>query len=440
MEFIKCDIAITGGGASGLMTALTLAKLGVKGKIIIAERNAKIGRKLLATGNGRCNLSSVKISDRFYFGTAAEYAKDIFRKYDCNYIRKYFEEVGLLTVSDSEGRIYPLSNSAASVADCMRNYILSYGVTELCSTEVTDIIPDKRGVSLICECKSDGNECSTKLKISAKYAVLSCGGKASPKLSGNGNIYGIVEKLGIDITPVFPSLTSVSCSEKLLHTVKGVRVKSRVSLYADGVLADSHDGELQFTENSLSGICIFQLSRLVNEYFVCRTVNRKKTGNIKICVDLLPEYDSESCRKLVMSRKELFGRYELEKFFDGFINKKLGIAVLKKAGITDFSRKTATLSKSETEKICRTLKGWEFIPSKPSDFENAQITAGGVSAKEINFDDMCSKKYRNIYINGELVDIDGSCGGYNLHWAWCSGIMAAESIAERMEKKYAETE
>ena len=108
MEFIKCDIAITGGGASGLMTALTLAKLGVKGKIIIAERNAKIGRKLLATGNGRCNLSNVKISDRFYFGTAAEYAKDIFRKYDCNYIRKYFEEVGLLTVSDSEGRIYPL--------------------------------------------------------------------------------------------------------------------------------------------------------------------------------------------------------------------------------------------------------------------------------------------------------------------------------------------
>lgn len=438
MDFIKCDIVIVGGGASGMMTALTLAKLGVKGKIIIAERNAKIGRKLLATGNGRCNLSNEKISDGFYFGTAAEYAKDIFKKYDCNYIRKYFEEAGLLTVSDSEGRIYPLSNSAASVADCMRNYILSHGITELCSTEVTDIIPDRKGLSLICECKS-GEQEYTRLKISAKYAVLSCGGKASPKLSGNGSIYGLIKKLGIDITPVFPSLTSVSCSDKLLHIVKGVRVKSRVSLYADGSFADSHSGELQFTENSLSGICIFQLSRFVNEYFACKTVKGKKVGNIKICVDLLSEYDADSCRKLIISRKELFGRYELEKFFDGFINKKLGTAVLKKAGITDFSRKTAMLRKEETEKICRTLKSWEFIPAKPSSFENAQITAGGVSAKEISFDDMCSKKYRNIYINGELVDIDGSCGGYNLHWAWCSGIIAAESIAERMEKSgYAE--
>lgn len=438
MKFVKCDIVIIGGGASGLMTALALAKLGVKGKIVIAERNAKVGRKLLATGNGRCNLSNENISEKFYFGTAAAYAKTIFKKYNCRFIRKYFEEAGLLTLSDSEGRIYPLSNGASSVSDCMRNYILSNGITEICNTTVTDIVSDKKGVLLICECKSGEQDC-IRLKISAKYAVLSCGGKASPKLSSNGNGYGLIEKLGIDIIPVFPSLTSVSCSDKLLHIVKGVRVKSRVSLYADGSFIDSHVGELQFTEKSLSGICIFQLSRLVNEYFSCKTVNGKKVGNIKICVDLLPGYDADRCRKLIISRKELFGRYELEKFFDGFINKKLGTAVLKKAGITDFSRKTATLSKSETEKIFGILKGWEFIPTKASDFENAQITAGGVSAKEISFDDMCSKKYRNIYINGELVDIDGSCGGYNLHWAWCSGIIAAESIARRMEKNgYAE--
>lgn len=438
MEFVKCDIVIIGGGASGLMTALALARLGVKGKIVIAERNAKVGRKLLATGNGRCNLSNENISEKFYFGTVAEYAKTIFKKYDCNYIRKYFEEAGLLTISDSEGRIYPLSNGASSVADCMRNYILSNGITELCNTTVTEIVPDKKGVCLTCECRAGEQEC-TRLKISAKYAVLSCGGKASPKLSSNGNGYGLVKNLGIDIIPVFPSLTSVSCSDKLLHTVKGVRVKSRVSLYADGSFIDSHSGELQFTENSLSGICVFQLSRFVNEYFAFKTVKGRKCRNIKVCVDLLPEYDTESCRNLITHRKELFGRYELEKFFDGFINKRLGTAVLKKAGITDLSRKTATLSKAETEKICRILKGWEFIPSKTSGFENAQVTAGGVSAKEISFDDMCSKKYRNIYINGELADIDGSCGGYNLHWAWCSGIIAAESIAGRMEKSgYAE--
>ncbi|MEE0858739.1 MAG: aminoacetone oxidase family FAD-binding enzyme [Acutalibacteraceae bacterium] len=423
MDFIKCDVAIVGGGASGLMTAVALARSGVKCKTVILEHHNRTGKKLMATGNGRCNLSNSNIFDSAYYGTGKQYANKIFKKYSCEYITYYFQKIGLITVSDAEGRVYPVSNNVSSVLDSMRNYILSKGVIELCETTVTDVKENKNGYVLLC---------GEKLKVSAKYVVLACGGKASPKLSTDGLGYTLLKKLNIKVTPLLPSLVSVNCSNKSLNMLKGIRIKGNVFLLADNKIVETQSGEIQFANNALSGICVFQLSRMINEYFICGTVNGKKTNSVKLVLDIMPNYTAEQCKSIIMERAEQFGGYSIEKFFDGFLHRKVAIAIFKECNINNLNRKTAELTKKEIEKLALILKHWEFTPSAKSSFDNAQVTAGGVVSDEINFHSMESKKHKNLYIIGEFADVDGICGGYNLHWAWCSGIITAENIVRNM--------
>ena len=419
MKFLKYDVAIIGGGCSGLMTATALVRNNPKLKIVIIEKNTKVGRKLLATGNGRCNLSNKNIVPQCYFGSCAENIRSIWDKYDCDFIRRYFSDLGLLTISDSEGRIYPQSNNVNSVLDCMRNYYQYFGnVDELCNTVVQQIHVQN---GYLLECKSTDNE---TVRISAKYAVLSCGGKASPKLSTDGLGYELLTPLHIKTSVLFPSLVPIVCGDKLLKLLKGIRIKGSASLLIDGRITESRKGEIQFTEKALSGICIFQLSRTVNEYFA-----KKKQGNIRIVLDILPQFSKEECKLLLTDRVKQFGKYELEHFFDGILQKKVALSLWEKCGIKNLQRKSADLNKKEIQLLCDTLKHWEFIPTQASGFDNAQITAGGILSDEIDFSKMESKRYRNLYFCGEIVDIDGLCGGYNLHWAWCSGIIVADTIS-----------
>ncbi len=418
MKFLKYDVAIIGGGCSGLMTATAIVRNNPNLTIALIEKNTKVGRKLLATGNGRCNLTNEYISPEYYFGSCAEYLCNLFQNYDCGFIRKYFSDLGLLTVSDSEGRIYPLSNHGSSVLECMQNYYQHFGhVDELCSVEVNHIVCQKH---YLLQCIAKDNE---NIQISAKYLVLACGGKASPKLSTNGLGYPLLELLSVRTSVLFPSLVPITCNDKSLNLLKGVRVKGSASLMIDGNIVDKHKGEIQFTEKALSGICIFQLSRTVNEYFAT-----KKQKSLKILLDILPQFSEQACKDFINDRIRKFGKYELEYFFDGLLQKKVALALYQKCGIADLHRKVAVLNKKEVQLLARTLKQWEFIPTQASCFENAQITAGGIIPNEINFDRMESVRYKNLFFGGEIVDIDGLCGGYNLHWAWCSGIIIARAI------------
>ena len=421
MKFFKYDVAIIGGGCSGLMTATAIVKNNKKLKVVILEKNAKVGRKLLATGNGRGNLSNQHIAEPFYFGSCAKYVRSMWKVYDCNFIRRYFSDLGLFTVSDSEGRIYPLSNNVSSVLDCMRNYYRQFGnVDELCNTVVENIIIDNN-VCLL-ECIGTDNE---KIRISAKYAVISCGGKASPKLSTDGLGYTLLNQLKIRTSALYPSLVPIICNDKLLHFLKGVRMKGGVSLVIDGRIVAAEQGEIQFNEKSLSGICIFQLSGYINKCFA----EGKKNG-IKIILDILPQFSEKEVSDFISERIKQFGKYPLENLFDGLLHKKVALSLYRKCGIINLERTSADLSKKERDWLCTTLKKWEFIPTQASSFENAQITAGGILPDEIDFSHMRSKKYRNLYFCGEIMDIDGLCGGYNLHWAWCSAIIAANTITD----------
>lgn len=429
MKNMNYDVAIIGGGASGLMTAVEILSHNKKCSVAIIEHHKRVGRKLMATGNGRCNLTNENISTNAYYGSLVRYADTIFNRYNSDYIKGIFSKIGLVTYSDNEGRVYPLSNNVSSVLDCLRNYILNNNAFEICETDVNKIVPKKNGYQLICK---QGDE---NISINARFVVLACGGKASPKLSTDGSGYNLTQQLGIKNTTIFPSLTSLKCNEKYLSSLKGLRVKGEISLLADGKIIDTQNGEIQFTENSLSGICVFQLSRYVNEYFFCGTVNNKRYKKLAFEINIMPNLTEQMCQQLIYERANLLRDYTIDKFLDGFLHKKLGLQLLKQCGIVDLNKKVNSLTKQEKDKISYMLNHWRFIPKEKSNFENAQVTAGGICADEINPFSMESRKYKGLYIIGELLDIDGMCGGYNLHWAWCSGIISAENIIKRLGEK-----
>lgn len=425
MEIIKTDVAIIGGGASGLMTAVAIAKANIACKVLVIEHHQRTGKKLMATGNGRCNLTNTDIFDNAYYGSAKFYANKLFKKYTCEYITNYFSEIGLITRADSEGRVYPVSNNVASVLDSIRNYILAHNIKEICNTTVTNIVKCKNTYTLECE----------NTKIIAKYVVLACGGMASSKLSTNGFGYRLAKGLNISFSKPLPSLVTVPCDNKCLTALKGLRIKGTVSLIADGKAINTENGEIQFSNGALSGICVFQLSRMVNEFFEYSSINGIKYNKINLVIDIMPEYTKEECKGLLYSRLAVMGKYPMENFFDGFLHKRVASAIMQKCNIKTDKRNCATLTKKEISSIAECLKYWCFTPSEKSDFENAQVTAGGVIAEELDFNSMQSKKHKGLYIIGELVDIDGICGGYNLHWAWTSGIIAGENIIKNFRGK-----
>lgn len=413
MDFIKYNVAIVGGGASGLMAAVELAKSGKGLKVAVFEHHSKVGRKLMATGNGRCNLTNKNLTVNSYRG-GTEYLESVLQKYNSNYITNYFSDIGLVTYADDQGRVYPLSNNVSSVYDCITDYAFSKGVDCYCDVTVKKIIPEKKGYTLL----------SDDYRIFAENVILACGGKASAKLSTVGLGYNLLKSLDISVTNIMPSLVQVPCSNRCLTNLKGLRVKGEISLEIGNKIIGKESGEIQFAKGALSGISVFQLSGYVSEYFS----HKKNKDNIAFYLDLMPNSTAQECLELLKSRANSLHWYKLSNFFDGFLHKRVASALYSECGIKDIQRTASTLTKNEITRLAHCIKGWKFTPTNAGEFDNAQVTSGGASCKEIDFNSCQSKKYSHLYIVGELVDVDGICGGYNLHWAWSSGIMAAKNI------------
>ena len=378
------DVAIIGGGACGLMCGVSLIKNGFNGSCVIIESNPRVGKKLLATGNGRCNLSNENLSNKFYYGSGRDSACQLFNKYNSEYIKEYFEKMGLMTVSDHEGRIYPYSNSGSSVLDIMRLH-LDHRVTEYCSCSVTKIIPNKNGYKLIC---------NDSITFNAKKIVIACGGKASPKLSGDGMGYQLAKQLGYSLRSLMPSLAPVKVNSHVLRSIKGLRVQGSVALTADGKRVKSEQGEIQFGDGILSGICVFQLSRLVNEFFTSHTINGSKRNRIGITIDLFPAMDYSHVYSMVSARKNALSQHTADKLFTGVLQNRIAMAVLKESGISDLQIPIYSLNDRSIKAIADTLQQWSFTPRCVSDFNTAQVTAGGVDAKDMNFNTMEAVKHQ----------------------------------------------
>ena len=396
------NIAIIGGGASGLCCAVEAAAGGAR--VTVYESKDRVGKKILATGNGRCNMLNAFASAEDY--SSPSFVRGVLEQYPAETVRLFFENLGLYTRDDEEGRAYPLSNQAASVLDVLRLECERLGVKILCSCEITSIKKQGRGYVL-----SDGK--------SYDKVVLCCGSKASAKNFGG---YELLKELGHTVTKLMPALTKLTVKDSTYtRQLKGIRHKATLSLYINSEKAYQESGELLFADYGLSGIAVMQLSSII-----ARKMRKGKTSNV-ICCDFVPDMSfrelCDNIRKITLNRKEL----KCENLLTGFMPKKLGEVVVKSVGVP-LTKNYGELSDREIKSIASAAKKFIFEIAGLRPFEDAQVVSGGADLREFDNRTLESLKNKNLYVCGELLDVDGPCGGYNLLWAFASGIAVGRQI------------
>lgn len=399
------NIAVIGGGASGILAAIAAARQGAH--VTVLERLGRIAKKILATGNGRCNMSNKNARLNNYHGKNPNFIKDVMCSFWIKETFEFFSELGILSKAEEDGRIYPYSLQASSVSDVLRYELLRLGVEQKCGFETADIKRKKNGFEIV----SYGGD-----KVYADKVIIAAGGKASPDLGSNGSGYKLAEKFGHKVTKLYPSLVQVRTVNPAAKSLQGLKVNAKAGFYKNGELLKSSDGEVLFTDYGLSGPPVFDLSRYASVF---------QSGEIRL--DLMPEYAYDEVYRILLKRKNM--DKPLEEFFTGMIAKKMGQILLKAAGAAPLSRRCASLADAEIKNTAALLKGWGFEVSGTMSWNNAQVTAGGIDVSDIDSKTLESKLCRGIYLTGEILDIDGDCGGYNLQWAWSSGYIAGISAA-----------
>lgn len=415
----RWEIVVIGAGAAGLMAARAAAKArkarGVQGGVLILEGNPKPGKKLLATGNGRCNLTNLNVASDHYHGDR-ELAIPLLEQYPPSAILAEFEELGLLCRPDSEGRVYPRNLQAAAVLQALRWGCEELGVVLRCGKGVEEVSSVSGGFLLKLR---EGEE------LFASQLILACGGKASPKHSWESGGYGLVQKLGHSLVQLYPSLTPLKSSKKSLRSLKGMRSKARASLYQDGKLVYQESGEVMFGESALSGICLFDLSARLEGTL---------QGDLSVSLDLLEDMPYREVLSYLESVVRCHPSLPAWELFSGVLNLRVGEELIKELSIPK-EKTLGELTRQQLRKAASLCKDWRFPVTGRGDWESAQVTKGGVPLCEMDSLTMESKKRKGLYLVGELVNIDGDCGGYNLHWAWATGLAAGRTAGERKGKR-----
>lgn len=394
------NIAIIGAGASGLAAAIAAKRKNAGLSVLLIEALPRVGKKILATGNGRCNLTNLNASaDKYNSG----FVSDILSEKTPEYILEFFRSVGLRCVSDSEGRVYPMSNSAASVLDCLRFEAENLGVEILCETRVSSL-------------NVENGQFIINKNIKAEKVIIAAGGKASPSQGSDGSGFELLKSLGHRITPVYPALVQLTVKENV-KALKGVRVKANLTLAQSGRQADRSSGEVLFTDYGLSGIAVMDISRSV------------KNRNGTCFIDALPPMSEKEIVDFLFDCKKRNPDLSADNALGGILPKKFGQFILKICGIKN-EMPLKMLRPQNISEVSGKIKNLSFEITGTNGFNNAQITVGGAKLNEFDSRTLESKKVRGLYAAGEVLDVDSVCGGFNLHWAWASGITAGESAAE----------
>lgn len=397
---------VIGGGAAGIACACRIAQLHHNKKVILLEKADRVGRKIMISGNGRCNLTNMNASDSAYHGEGAqELVNLLFQKYNPSYVLDWFHSLGLLTNEEKDGRVYPRSNHASSVLDVLRAELQRQGVEERCGAEVMDVKPTRTGYQVTLADES----------LFTKKLVIATGGKADYAYRESGS-EDLFKMLGLRTNQSSPSLSPVYVKSSVIKMLKGVRAQAKVTLYQKGEMIKEETGEVQFTENALSGICVFNLSRTPNQRRGC-----------EIGISLLPEMSKDDIETLLRDRIKKAKNDEVQRIFIGVFHKNIGIALLKSAKIAPGAA-ASSLNDEDIRKLCETIYDWRFETIPKYDMKNAQVTAGGVKVSDIIAEDFEHIAHEGLYIIGEALDVDGDCGGYNLQFAFASALCAAENL------------
>jgi hypothetical protein len=397
-------IAVIGGGASGLTAAIAAVKNGAE--VTIFEKLSRVGKKILATGNGRCNYTNMNLSKECYHSKNLALTEDVMKFFGLEKTLVFFNELGIHPYVDESGKVYPNSLQASSVLDVLRYEIKRLKVMEITDFNVTALRKSKDKFSII------GND-----TITADRVILATGGKASPQLGSDGKGYEIARSLGHEIIEPFPALVQLKLKGKYFKRISGIKFDGIVKAYSGDRLIRKEEGEILFTDYGISGPPILQVSRKVIE-----ELNKK--NNPWLTLDMFPNYSKLKLYDILQDRFIKMNYKTIEEAMIGFINKKLIPVVLYEAGFDELDKLCGKLNKKEIYKIIDILKEWKFEVTGHNSWQQAQSTAGGIKLTEINPKTLESLKVKGLYFAGEILDVDGDCGGFNLQWAWSSGYTA----------------
>ncbi len=459
------DVIIVGAGASGLMAAITAARQG--SSVLVIERKEKESKKILATGNGKCNFTNIVQKPECYRSDDSAFAMKVLSCFDVSKTLHFFEELGIYP-KERGGYFYPNSEQAASVVqvllmECDRlNVHFNYeeSVIEIMKpnyTVVTErIIKDENNKKIdhknnaldyknkavdnknnaadlknkpvdyknkAADLKNNTDKQNAEVMKQTYYGknlILAAGGCASPQLGSDGSGYKLAKSLGHTIIKPLPALVQLKSPDKYCKTVSGVRTVARVTAFADNKQIAGEEGEILFTDYGISGIPIMQISRYVSKAL-------DQGLRIQLGLDYLPELSKETLITMLRQRLQRNPEKSIEEMMVGLLNHKLSYIIINEMKIDPYKR-AKQISENEIELLVNQTKSFRMVISDTNSFENAQVCAGGVNTKEIDDKSMESKLSKNLYLVGELVDVDGTCGGYNLQWAWSSGYLAGISV------------
>ena len=410
------QILIIGGGAAGMAAALAAKRSAPHANVLVLERLDRVGKKILATGNGRCNLTNMQADLRHFYSSDRAVLKRMLAGMEPQVVLDFFRSIGLLCEEEDEGRVYPYCKQASMVLDVLLQALEREKIEVYCGCAVTSIERNKGKFSVN---TADGR------RFPADCVILTCGGKAAPKLGSDGSGYPLAKSLGHSCTPLVPALTALKCDMNGQGGLKGIRASAQLTLLANDHVLGQEEGEVQFTEYGLSGIPAMQLSG--------RLSRLRKGETCTAWVYLFPGWEEEQMFRELKSRQKNAAAETLETFLLGTIHKRLAYAVLKSTGLQPLSRPISALSNGEIHRLAETLKAWRFAVTGTQGWDAAQVTGGGIPLQEVNSTTMESGRTAGLYLAGEILDVTGDCGGFNLHWAWCSGLRAGQAAAKAVQ-------
>ena len=399
-------VAVIGGGAAGMMAAIEAASCGAS--VHLFERQARVGKKLSVTGNGRCNLTNENLSPGHYHGEDRAFVMPALRRFGTAETLRRFRELGLLTVTEPGGRVYPLSDTAGSVVDVLRFALDAAGITVHTGAEVREAKRTKGGFFLRTDAES----------LTAEKLIIACGGAAGEKVGGTNLGYALLKGFGHSCTALRPSLVQLRTGDTLCRSLKGVRADASVMVLRSGKTVAETAGEVQFVEYGLSGPAIFEISR-----------EALAGKNTVVRLDLMREYEEAEIANLLRRRRKTRPQLTCDDLFTGMLHNRLGRVLLKYAGISG-GKQLSELTEREISTLAHAAKCFDFEITGDMGLPNAQVTAGGIRTAEFDPESMESRLCPGLYACGEVLDVDGDCGGYNLQWAWASGSLAGKSSAE----------
>jgi len=405
---MKTEIAVIGGGASGMIVAITARKSGKE--VVVLERKDRILKKVLITGNGRCNITNVNANISNYFGKNISSVENILNSFNPQDTMDFFNGLGIICNEENRGKVYPLSGQASSVVDALRFEAERLGVRIETEFYVRKI--EKEGFKF----KIYSEE---RKKIEAGRVIIAAGGQSYPELGSNGSGFELAKELGHSVTRLSPSIVQLKTEKHQVKGLQGIKTDAAVTAYGDNKKICTYDGELLFTDYGISGNVVFNISFVMPLY-----------KNVEFEIDFMEKFDYNELYEMLEERKKMMSHLTMENYFNGMINKKLGQFLSKVSGIEKLSKPVKDLNDSEIRKLCTVLKKYRIKILDTTGFKNAQVTAGGVSLDEVNSETLESKIVKGLYFSGEVLDVYGECGGFNLQWAWASGYIAGKNAAK----------